>query len=232
MNRRFRIPIVSRAACWLAPLAGALSVLLTAGGAPAQEQAVAAGFPNPSAPGVSSVSTPAVPVLVPPGFPLPGNNVRAAGGPNTGTQAEISMASSGSNVVITFNGGPQGGAGFVTSNDGGATFSQNASFPAPAGATPAGDPALVAGPGDKFYFVQIFFNDGAGNCTNSIELSNDGGQTFSNIIGSPFSYASGTTDFPDMPHMGVDRINLVAGQPQLYVQTRHFTSGINCPATG
>jgi hypothetical protein len=84
----------------------------------------------------------------------------------------------------------------------------------------------------RFYLTQIFFNDGAGNCTNSIHVSTDGGRTFSSIFGSPFSYASGTTDFPDMPHIGIDRVNLVSGQPQLYVYTRHFTSGINCPATG
>jgi|SRR3990170_6924076 len=35
-----------------------------------------------------------------------------------------------------------------------------------------------------------------------------------------------------MPHIGIDRVNLIGGQPQLYVFTRHFTSGINCPQTG
>src|SRR5207244_2309306 len=101
------------------------------------------------------------------------------------------------------------GSGFVTSTDEGVTFSPKASPPTPVGSAPCCDSALVADLAGRFYFVQIFFDDGAntfnpGNCTNSLHVSTDGGQTFSNIVGSPFSYAPGTTDFPDMPHMGID----------------------------
>ncbi len=165
-----------------------------------------------------------------PDSPVHGTNVRAAGGPVTGTQSEISMASSGSSIVLTFNGGPNG-AGFATSVNGGVTFQAMASPPVPMGAVPCCDPAVVADTLGRFYFVQLFRNDGAGNCTNSLHVSNDGGQTFSNIVGSPFSFGPGA-NFPDMPHMGIDRENLVGGQPQLYVFSRHFTSGINCPQTG
>jgi len=203
----------------------------------AQEDAAEAeallSLPDPDSPGVeawtSEVPAPLATDVI--GSPIVGTNVRAAGGPGTGTQAELSMASSGSSIVIVFNGGPAG-SGFVTSVDGGSTFSANASPPVPAGANPCCDPGVVSDLLGNFYFLQLFRDDGAGNCTNSLHVSTDGGQNFSNIVGSPFSYASGTTDFPDQPHIGIDRVNTVAGQPQLYVFTRHFTSGINCPQTG
>lgn len=189
-------------------------------------------LPDPDSPGVATVEPEGgVAVADVPGTPVVGTNVRAAGGPGTGTQAELSMASSGDSIVIVFNGGPNG-SGFVTSVDGGTTFSANASPPVPAGSNPCCDPGVVADLLGNFYFLQLYRDDGAGNCTNSLHVSTDGGQTFSNIVGSPFSYASGTTDFPDQPHIGIDRVNTVAGQPQLYVFTRHFISGINCPQTG
>lgn len=188
-------------------------------------------LPDPDSPGVESVSGPNIAVGVDAGSPIVGTNVRAAGGPGTGTQAELSMASSGPSIVITFNGGPNG-SGFVNSIDGGFTFSANASPPTPMGSNPCCDSGVVADLLGRFYFLQLYRDDGAGNCTNSLHVSTDGGQTFSGIVGSPFSYASMTTDFPDMPHIGIDRVNQVGGQPQLYVYTRHFTSGINCPQTG
>jgi hypothetical protein len=164
--------------------------------------------------------------------PVVGLNVRTTG-PSDNTQSEISMSASGPSIVITFNDFSGNGVGYVTSTDGGVTFSSKASPPVPAGSNPCCDPAIASDLAGRFYLVQLFRDDGAANnCTNSLHVSTDGGQTFSNIVGSPFSYASGTTDFPDMPHMGIDRNNLVAGQPPLYVYTRHFTSGINCPQTG
>ncbi len=187
--------------------------------------------PESAEPGLGSVTDGSVTIGVPVASPIHGTNVRAAGGPGTGTQDEICMASSGSSIVIVFNGGPNG-SGYVTSVDGGVTFSAMASPPSPAGSNPCCDPGVVADRLGRFYFTQLYRNDGSGNCTNSLHVSTDGGQTFSNIVGSPFSYASLTTDFPDMPHIGIDPINTVGGNPQLYVFTRHFTSGINCPATG
>lgn len=166
------------------------------------------------------------------GSPVTSTNRRLTG-VSDGTQAEISLAASGSSIVVTFNGGPNG-SGFATSTDGGKTFQAMTSPPTPVGSAPCCDPSIVADSIGRFYFLQIFFDDGSAthNCTDSLHLSTDGGATFGSIIGSPFSYASGTTDFPDQPHMGIDRVNLVGGQPQLYTTTRHFTSGINCPQTG
>ncbi len=175
--------------------------------------------------------------------PVHGTNVRAAGGPGTATQSEISMAVAGPNIVISFNDFSSTGpslsgvaSGFVTSTNGGLTFTTKAAFPAPAGSNQAGDPALVADGFGRFYFVQIYDNDGAAptaHCTNSLQRSTDGGLTWSGIIGSPFSYNFGTVDFPDQPHPAIDKINLVSGQPQIYVYTRHFNAaGINCPRTG
>src|SRR5262249_44728272 len=110
-------------------------------------------IPDPDSPGITSTSGPGIAVGVPVSSPIHGTNVRAAGGPNTGTQAELSIASSGPSVVLTFNGGPNG-SGFVTSTDGGVTFSPRASFPTPAGSNPCCDPALVADLVGRFYFVQ------------------------------------------------------------------------------
>lgn len=161
-----------------------------------------------------------------------GPNVRTTN--SAGTQAEISMAATGGggqNIVITYNGGPNG-LGFVSSQNGGRTFQAEQSPPVPAGSNPCCDPSVVADNGSNFYLIQLFRDDGAntpnpGNCTNSLHVSTDGGQTFSNIVSSPFSYAPGN-DFPDQPHIGIDRAN-----PQnLWVFTRHFTSGVNCPQTG
>jgi hypothetical protein len=187
-------------------------------------------IPDPNTPGEPGTrSSPAV--AVSPGSPVHGKNIRTTG-PGDNTQSEISMAASGPSIVISFNDFSGNGTGYVTSTDGGKTFSSKTSPPTPLSAVPAGDPGVTGDLAGRFYLTQIFDNDGAGRCTNSVHVSTDGGKTFSSIVGSPFSYASGTTDFPDMPHQGIDRVNLVGGQPQLYVFTRHFTSGINCPATG
>jgi hypothetical protein len=174
---------------------------------------------------------PSAAIGVPAGSPIHGANIRTTG-PGDNTQSEISMAASGPSIVITFNDFSGNGVGYVTSTDGGKTFSAKTSPPTPTGARPCCDPGVTGDLAGRFYLTQIFFNDGAGNCTNSVHVSTDGGVTFSSIVGSPFSFASGTTDFPDMPHIGIDRVNLVGGQPQLYVYTRHFTSGLNCPLTG
>jgi PKD domain len=166
------------------------------------------------------------------GVPIQTGNIRLTG-PSDNTQAEISMASSGTSIVITFNDFTGNGASFVTSTNGGATFSAKANPPVPAGSVPCCDSSIVADNGGNFYFLQLYRDDGAANnCTNSLHVSTNGGATFGGIVGSPFSYASGTADFPDQPHMGIDKVNLVGGQPQLYTFTRHFTSGINCPQTG
>ena len=149
-------------------------------------------LPDPDSPGDESVSGPNIAVGADAGSAIVGTNVRAAGGPGTGTQAELSMASSGPSIVITFNGGPNG-SGFVTSTDGGFTFSAIASPPTPAGSNPCCDSGVVADLIGRFYFLQLYRDEGAntpmpGNCTNSLHVSTDGGQTFSNIVGSPFSY--------------------------------------------
>jgi hypothetical protein len=185
-------------------------------------------FNTPGEPGTERSSTA---IAVSPGSPVHGTNIRVTG-PGDNTQSEISMAASGPSIVISFNDFSGNGIGYVTSTDGGKTFSSKTSPPTPPGAAPCCDSGVVGDLSGRFYLSQLFFNDGAGNCTNSVHVSTDGGRTFSSIVGSPFSYASGTTDFPDMPHVGIDRLNLVNGQPQLYVFTRHFTSGIKCPATG
>ena len=163
----------------------------------------------------------------------PGVNVRTTN--SAGTQAEISMAATGGggqNIVITYNGGPNG-LGFVSSQDGGRTFQAEQSPPTPAGSNPCCDPSVVADNVSSFFLIQLFRDDGAnvpaaGNCTNSLHVSTDGGQTFSSIVSSPFSYPPGGPDFPDQPHIGIDRAN----PNNLYVFTRHFTSGVNCPQTG
>lgn len=161
-----------------------------------------------------------------------GVNVRVTN--SGGTQSEISMAATGGggqNIVITYNGGPTG-LGFVSSQNGGGTFQAEQSLPVPAGSNPCCDPSVVADNGTNFFLIQLFRDDGAnapaaGNCTNSLHTSTNGGQTFSNIVSSPFSYAPGT-NFPDQPHIGINRAN----PNELYVFTRHFTSGVNCPQTG
>jgi len=188
-------------------------------------------LPDPTTAGEPLPEGGRIAIEVAPGSPIHGTNVRAAGGPFTGTQAELSMAVSGPSIVITFNGGPNGG-GYVTSTDGGVTFGPMTSPPRPMGSNPCCDTGVAADLIGRFYYLELYRNDGAGNCTNSLHVSTNGGQTFGGIVGSPFSYATGTTDFPDMPHMGIDRVNLVGGNPQLYVFSRHFTSGINCPQTG
>jgi hypothetical protein len=154
---------------------------------------------------------------------------------SAGTQAEISMAATGGggqNIVITYNGGPSG-LGFVSSQNGGRNFQAEGSAPNPAGSNPCCDPSIVADNTSNFFLIQLFRDDGAnnpnpGNCTNSLHTSTNGGQTFSNIVSSPFSYPPGGADFPDQPHIGIDRAN----PNNLWVFTRHFTSGINCPQTG
>lgn len=168
-------------------------------------------------------------------------SAQAQGGPDVrttdsaGTQSEISMAATagGQNIVLAYNGGPNG-LGITSSQDGGRNFGVEYSAPVPAGSNPCCDPSVVGDGGNGFYLIQLFRDDGAnapmpGNCTNSLHISNDGGATFGTITSSPFSYAPGTTDFPDQPHIGIDRTS--AG-PTLWVTTRHFTSGINCPQTG
>jgi hypothetical protein len=154
---------------------------------------------------------------------------------SAGTQSEISMAATagGQNVVLAYNGGPQG-LGLTSSQDGGRTFGAEFSAPVPPGSNPCCDPSVVGDAGNNFYLIQLFRDDGAnapaaGNCTNSLHVSTNGGATFGNIISSPFSYAPGSGQFPDQPHIGIDRNN---PGPNLWVTTRHFTSGINCPQTG
>lgn len=162
-----------------------------------------------------------------------GLNIRVTG--SGGTQSEISMAATGGggqNIVISYNGGPNG-LGFVSSQNGGQTFQAEQSPPVPTGSNPCCDPSVVADNASNFFLIQLFRDDGAnapsaGNCTNSLHVSNDGGQTFSGIFSSPFSYPPGSNDFPDQPHIGINRSN----SNELYVFTRHFTSGINCPQTG
>src|SRR5437660_1401639 len=105
---------------------------------------------DPDSPGVHFISGPAIAVTVPVDSPIHGTNVRAAGGPNTGTQAELSIASSGPSIVITFNdllnpaNTDNTTSGYVTSTDGGKTFSVIRHFPQPAGSNSSGDPAIVA----------------------------------------------------------------------------------------
>jgi hypothetical protein len=154
---------------------------------------------------------------------------------SAGTQSEISMAATagGQNIVLTYNGGPQG-LGVTSSQNGGRTFGAEFSAPVPAGSNPCCDPSVVGDAANSFYLIQLFRDDGAntpaaGNCTNSLHVSTNGGATFGNIVSSPFSYAPGSGQFPDQPHIGIDRAN---PGPNLYVTTRHFTSGINCPQTG
>ena len=187
-----------------------------------------AGLPEPAPEGPRTISN--MRMLAVEASGAHSNNVRAAGGPGTGTQAELSMAVSGSSIVITFNGGPNGG-GYVTSTDGGKTFGARTSPPRPAGSNPCCDTGVAADNTGRFYYLELYRNDGAGNCTNSIHVSTNGGQTFGGIVGSPFSFGAGT-NFPDMPHLAIDRVNFVGGNPQLYVFSRHFLNGINCPQTG
>ena len=154
---------------------------------------------------------------------------------SAGTQSEISLAATagGQNIVLAYNGGPRG-LGLTSSQNGGRTFGAEFSAPAPAGSNPCCDPSVVGDAANTFYLIQLFRDDGAntpaaGNCTNSLHISTNGGATFGNIVSSPFSYAPGSGQFPDQPHIGIDRTN---PGPNLWVTTRHFTSGINCPQTG
>ena len=159
----------------------------------------------------------------------------AAGGANTRQQSELSMAASGNNIAIAFNDfSNNAAASVVASNDGGQTFSARTQPPPPAGSGPSGDSALVADSNGNFYFTTIYETDGASptaHCTNSTHVSTDGGKTFGGIAGSPFSYNVNTANFPDQPHPAIDRVNRVNGNPQIYMSTRHFTSGITCGGT-
>ena len=145
----------------------------------------------------------------------------------------MAATAGGQNVVLAYNGGPQG-LGITSSQNGGQTFGAEFSAPVPAGSNPCCDPSVVGDAANNFYLIQLFRDDGAntpaaGNCTNSLHVSTNGGATFGNILSSPFSYAPGSGQFPDQPHIGIDRTN---PGPNLWVTTRHFTSGINCPQTG
>jgi hypothetical protein len=224
---------------WLTGLVvGSSFVLVFSAGSPASQLAAGVGagelsLPNKTSPGAGAGGQIGFAL---PGSPVHGTNVRTTG-PNDSTQAEISMAASGPSIVISFNDFTGNGVSYVTSTDGGVTFQAKTGPATPAGSAPCCDPTMVGDLSGRFYLLQIFRDDGAntpnpGNCTNSLHVSTDGGRTFSSIVGSAFSYAPSTTDFPDQPHIGIDRNHLVGGQPQLYVFTRHFTSGINCPQTG
>ncbi len=193
---------------------------------------------------LSSSSLGAEPGDVPPQLPSTQDALEvleAVAGPDVrttnsaGTQAEISMAATagGQNIVLAYNGGPQG-LGITSSQNGGQTFGAEFSAPTPAGSNPCCDPSVVGDAANSFYLIQLYRDDGAntpaaGNCTNSLHISNNGGATFGNIVSSPFSYAPGSGQFPDQPHIGIDRAN---PGPNLYVTTRHFTTGVNCPQTG
>ena len=129
-------------------------------------------LPDTETPGIDSVETTVKNALeltleAEGGSPIVGTNVRAAGGPNTRQQSELSMASSGPSIVITFNDFDPAvtGSGFVTSTDGGLTFSAKQGFPIPIGSNPCCDPSLVSDLVGNFYFVQLYRDDGAGNCT-------------------------------------------------------------------
>src|SRR5215831_10801801 len=79
---------------------------------------------EPAGASSQSLSLPASPVSTP--------NIRVTG-PRDNTQAEISMAASGSSIVISFNDFSGNGVGYVASTDGGQTFTAKASLPTPPG---------------------------------------------------------------------------------------------------
>jgi hypothetical protein len=154
-----------------------------------------------------------------------GRNIRIMG--NGGIQSEIGIAASsdGRNIVVAANGDL-----FVSSQNGGSTFSAPAGWPAGGGST-QGDPSLAVGRSGRFYLAYIW-NNPAPSCDFGIAVSTDNGLNFNGPVSAVTCPPSANGCFPDQETIAADRINPGStGGDQVYLSWRQFTD-LGCPSSG
>jgi hypothetical protein len=174
------------------------------------------------------------PAAVPPTAPTPGEPRRPGGGKGESSvgvpvnaragfgELEIVASANGQNVALATN------AGGAWSNNGGTTFNAGTAG-SPAGFPADGDPSLALGATGNMYWAFIGYPDGsvaaagATGCSNSVSTSTNNGQTFNFTSHSVVCPNGGAICFPDQEHIAADRLNLAAGNDQLYVAWRNFT---------
>ncbi len=181
---------------------------------------------NKAAPSPSFLPIPMPQVAL--GIPLANLRVNnpSADTPDQTTQSETTIAVSGSNVVVGWN---DSGAvvatgnftGFGRSTTAGASFTDNGTFPGPAGGTHSGDPALVADAAGNFYFATLA-TDGAGRSIIGVGKSTDGGATFGTQVDA--SPGTSAANFQDKEFIDVDRTGGMF-DGNVYVSWTEFFAG-------
>jgi subtilisin-like proprotein convertase family protein len=163
---------------------------------------------------------------------VPISNLRvnnpSADTPDRTTQSETTIAVSGSNVVVGWN---DSGAvvatgnftGYGQSTNAGTSFTDDGTFPGPAGGTHSGDPAVAADAAGNFYFATLS-TDGTGRSIIGVGKSTDGGTTFgTQVDASPRTSAA---NFQDKEFIDVDRTGgMLDGN--VYVSWTEFFAGGN-----
>ncbi len=154
----------------------------------------------------------------------------------TGSEAEIAVSTNGQNIVIAQ------GFGFVSSQNGGQTFSARQGIPVSTG----GDASVAFGRSGAFYEATISSLAGATAGSTAVSVSTNNGTTFTfraNAFTCPAATATnpcGFTNnagvpFPDQEHIAADRFNASAGGgDQVYVAFRNGNGqyGLVCSNDG
>ena len=125
----------------------------------------------------------------------------------SGLQSEVTVATSGNNIVVAYNeGGIAGyGSGISYSKDNGKTWKQTVP-PIFSFGGGVGDPVLATGPGGVFYFVQLA-NNGLGNGLLAVSRSTDGGARWSTPVNAIPSITNSVNNSHDKPWITVDNTN-------------------------
>jgi photosystem II stability/assembly factor-like uncharacterized protein len=125
----------------------------------------------------------------------------------SGLQSEVSVATSGSNIVVGYNEGSLAGfgSGLSYSRDSGRTWKQIPAPILPFGSG-IGDPVLATGPGGVFYFVQLGVN-GLGNGILAFSRSTDGGARWSTPVNAIPTVTNNVNNSHDKPWFTVDNSN-------------------------
>jgi hypothetical protein len=154
----------------------------------------------------------------------------------TGSEAEIAVSTNGQNIVIAQ------GFGFVSSQNGGLTFSARQGIAVSTG----GDASVAFGRSGAFYEATISSLAGATAGSTAVSVSTDNGANFTfranaftcpaSTATNPCGFASNAgVPFPDQEHIAADRFNASAGGgDQVYVAFRNGNGqyGLVCSNDG
>ncbi|HEY3176233.1 MAG TPA: choice-of-anchor D domain-containing protein [Candidatus Polarisedimenticolia bacterium] len=154
-------------------------------------------------------------------------NIRVNNSTTHDSEIEVAVSTNGRNIVIGNN-----SRDWAFSTNGGQTWTFGGALAQPAGFFAVnGDPSLAFGRSGAFYYAFIGYPDtdasaARDECSTAIDVSTNGGQSFTFRANAVYCNDGGTICFPDQEHIAADRFNAAAGGgDQVYSVWRHFTGG-------